>query len=291
MSDTRIPTLIGFSAILMWGTMPSLGTFLTQIPPFQLNFIALFTAFIVTMTKWFFSGNGLIAQVKYNFIIPLKVWALGIFGIFGFHFFYFLAYRHCPPLMVSLTVNMWPLLTVIFSGLILGYSIRANHIIAGIMGISGVGLITMARGADVLTITMQDMRGIAEALACAFIWSLYSVLSRKMTADIKADSVGVFCFISALMCGVLHLLLEESVALTPKQWVLIILMGIGPMGIAFFTWDYGMRHGNVRTLGVLSNMGPMFGVTLLILLGFAQFSPMLLISLALILAAAFIGSR
>ena len=42
------------------------------------------------------------------------------------------------------------------------------------------------------------------------------------------------------------------------------------MGIAFFTWDYGIKHGNLQLLGVLAYAAPMISALLLVSAGFGE---------------------
>lgn len=278
-------TLIGFTAILMWGFMPPLAAFLGPVPAFQINAIAFTIAFTAFLLKWV-KGN---EPVTWHFQLPWRAWALGIFGIFGFHFFYFLAYKNAPAISCLIIVNLWPLLTVLFSGLILGYALHWWHFLAGGLGLAGVIAITqgMPPSADP---GANPLLGYAQALACAFIWALYSVGCRKFSADLKRESVGVFCGVTAALSWLCHFLFEDFLALSTTQWLILLISGLGPVGLAFLTWDYGMRHGNVRTLGVLSYTGPLIGATGLLLLGFTPFSWVLLLAGALIVCAAVLGS-
>ena len=40
------------------------------------------------------------------------------------------------------------------------------------------------------------------------------------------------------------------------QWLAIVALGIGPVGIAFFVWDIGMKRGDIRVLGAASYATP-----------------------------------
>ena len=45
-------------------------------------------------------------------------WALGVYGLLGYHVCYFFAFRNAPALEVNLVNYLWPLLIVLFSGLL-----------------------------------------------------------------------------------------------------------------------------------------------------------------------------
>lgn len=52
----------------------------------------------------------------------------------------------------------------------------------------------------------------------------------------------------------------------------ILGLGLGPVGLAFFTWDYGVKHGNIKILGTLSYTAPLLSTVLLIACGLAEAS-------------------
>ena len=54
------------------------------------------------------------------------------------------------------------------------------------------------------------------------------------------------------------------------EWVAIIGLGVGPVGAAFFAWDYGVKRGNIKLLGTLSYASPLLSTVMLILCGRAQ---------------------
>lgn len=74
-----------------------------------------------------------------------------------------------------------------------------------------------------------------------------------------------------------------------QQWAGIIGLGLGPVGLAFFTWDYGVKHGNLQLLGVLAYSAPLISVLLLILAGFGEPSPALLLACLAIVGGSFIA--
>src|SRR5690349_781075 len=99
--------LYASAAIALWATLALLGTYLTKIPPFLLVGVALTIG----------SGCGLPWVREWK--IPLSTLGLGVYGLFGFHFFLFMALRNAPPLEANLINYLWPLLIVVLSPLFL----------------------------------------------------------------------------------------------------------------------------------------------------------------------------
>ena len=93
------------------------------------------------------------------------------------------------------------------------------------------------------------------------------MLNRRFQ-QVPTDTVGGFCAVTALLSLICHLLFEQT--LWPEgalEWLGVIGLGLGPVGIAFFTWDYGTKHGDIQVLGALSYAAPLISTVLLIAFG------------------------
>jgi hypothetical protein len=56
------------------------------------------------------------------------------------------------------------------------------------------------------------------------------------------------------------------------QWLAILGLGLGPVGIAFYAWDYGVKNGDIQVLGVSSYTAPLFSTLILIVFGYGEAS-------------------
>ncbi|MEL7223842.1 MAG: EamA family transporter, partial [Cyanobacteria bacterium J06576_12] len=97
----------------------------------------------------------------------------------------------------------------------------------------------------------------------------YSLLSRRFGA-IPTNAVGGFCGATAILAWLCHFLFESTVVPSGSQWFAILGLGLGPVGLAFFTWDYGIKHGDIKVLGTLSYATPLLSTLLLIACGLAE---------------------
>jgi drug/metabolite transporter (DMT)-like permease len=197
---------------------------------------------------------------------------------------YFAALKFAPPAEAGLIASLWALLTVLFSGILPGVHLRFRHIAGALMGFTAAALLVFDKiGASA---GFPDaMLGFFFAFASAVVWATYSVASR-MIAALPSESVAPACFATALLVLACNLIFEGWVAPTAGQWIAMVFLGLGPIGAAFMLWDIGMKHGNVAFLGVLGYVSPLISTTLLILLGFAQPTWALILSVALIVVAA-----
>jgi len=192
---------------------------------------------------------------------------LGITGLFGYHLFYFIALQNAPAVEASLIAYLWPLLIVFFSALLPGEKLRWFHCGGAIAGFLGAGLL-ITQGQS-LHFDPQYATGYLAAFVCALTWSSYSLLSRRF-GTISTNAVGGFCGATALLAWICHGLFEATLWPTGWGWIAVLGLGLGPVGLAFFTWDYGVKHGNIKVLGALSYAAPLLSTLLLIGCGLAE---------------------
>lgn len=278
-------TAIGFISIVLWGLL-ALLTSLTngKIPPFQMLAMTFALAFLLMLGSWWRQGKLGLEYARQ----PLLAWLLGVGGLFGYHFFYFLAMSHAPVIEVSLIAYLWPLLIVLLSALLPGEHLSKFHLMGGVLALSGCWVLI---GGSHSGFSAQYLTGYLAALACAILWAVYSVANR-LVKQVPTDAVGWFCGVTALLGLICHLWLETTVwPANWMEWLGVIGLGLGPVGIAFFTWDYGVKHGNLQLLGVLSYAAPLISVVVLILAGKAEPSLTILFACLAIVGGAFIAGQ
>lgn len=276
------PTLIGFTAILMWATLALLTKLSGSIPPFQLTAMSFTLASGIGVVAWMREGGNPLRYLK----LPAAVWALGIGGLFGYHFFYFIALQNAPVVEASLIAYLWPLLIVFLSALLPGERLRWFHSAGAIAGFLGAALL-ITKGQS-LSFDVRYTTGYLAAFVCALTWSSYSVLSRRFGA-IPSSAVGGFCGATAVLAWVCHFIFESTTLPSDWQWMAILGLGLGPVGLAFFTWDYGVKHGNIKVLGALSYSAPLLSTLLLILFGLAESTWLVWLSCLLIVGGALLA--
>jgi drug/metabolite transporter (DMT)-like permease len=263
LAGRRQATLVGFIAVLMWSLLALFTSATGEVPPFQLAAMTFAIAFFLALGKWLLWGE----NIGRHLAQPPVVWAVGVGGLFGYHFFYFLALRQAPVVEASLIAYLWPLLIVLFSALLPGERLRWWHLAGTATGLAGAALLILADQDFAAGIRLSP--GHFAALACAFLWSGYSILSRRL-GDVPTDAVGGFCGATALLALLAHLAFESTVWPTgAAQWLAVVGLGLGPVGLAFFCWDYGVKRGHIQALGASSYAAPLLSTLILVLFGFA----------------------
>lgn len=269
-------TLIGFTAVLLWALLALFTIGSAPVPAFQLNAICFAIG----------GGIGLIwtlatGQVAALRRVPVQVYLFGTAGLFGYHFLYFTAFRIAPSAETGLIAYLWPLFIVLLSGLLPGERLSVAHILGALIAFGGAALIVLGReGGE------TNALGLALAFGCAVTWAVYSVASRRL-GQVPTVAVTVYCLATALLSLLSHALLEETRwPETGLGWAATLALGVGPVGLAFFTWDIGMKKGDIQLLGVASYAAPLLSTLALVLAGIAPPSLLLLVAALLIAGGA-----
>jgi drug/metabolite transporter (DMT)-like permease len=282
MTATTRATLIGCVALFLWSTLAVLASLASAIPPFQMVAMAFLLAALAAPVKWAVRGENPILRLRQ----PVGAWALSVAGLFGYHLVYFLALRLAPPVEANLLNYLWPLLIVLFSALLPGNRLRPRHLLGALCGLAGAATLILGRGAS---FDPRYAWGYGAALLCALIWSSYSVANRRYR-DVPSDAVGGFCAATAILAAICHFLLEPTVAPTGWEWAAMLALGLGPAGGAFYVWDYGCKHGDIRALGTLAYGVPLLSSALLIVAGRGTFGWRIVLAAVLIVGGAAIGT-
>ena len=276
MITPRRATLIGLSAILMWSTLAVLTVATRPMPPFQLLAITFAIGACIAPLSWIARPQAARALQQ-----PPMVWFVGVGGLFCYHALYFVALRLAPPAEAGLLNYLWPLLIVLFSGLLPGERLAGHHIVGAALGFTGTVL--LFAGPRRVALDASAIPGLVAAFLAAFVWAAYSVMSRRF-ATVPTDVVAGFCAATAILAALVHLLFEPTIwPQTLAPWLAIIALGIGPVGLAFFAWDIGMKRGDIRVLGAASYATPLLSTALLVMAGFAQ--PSVTIAMAAVFIA------
>ena len=268
----------------MWSLLAALTVATGRVPPFQLLAMTFAIGACVGPLTWLWRPSAMRALRQ-----PLLVWLVGIGGLFGYHALYFLALRLAPPAEAGLLNYLWPLLIVLLSSLLPGERLAPRHIVGAVLGFAGTILLFAGNGSAAPN--PAHIPGFIAAFVAAFVWAGYSVMSRKLAA-VPTDAVAGFCLATAALAAICHFILETTIwPETAMQWLAIVALGIGPVGIAFFVWDIGMKRGDIRVLGAASYATPVLSTAFLILAGFAKPTAALAIAAALIAGGGLIAAK
>ncbi|AXE32920.1 DMT family transporter [Chromobacterium phragmitis] len=267
--------LYALAAIAMWASVATLSALTHTLPPFFVAGVGLMLGSLLTVRR--------ISEWK----VPPKNFANGVYGIFGFYFFLFNAYRLAPVMDATVLSYIWPLLMVLLSPLLLpGTRLSANHILGSLIGFAGAALIVTG---GKLSLSLSALPGYLMALGAAVVWATYSLVTRRLPAS-SDNAVGGYCFVSGLLALGLHFATEPAAHPSAIQWLMIAVLGLLPMGAAFLCWNRAIRLGDARQIGALGNATPLLSTLMLVASGQATLNGSAALAIAMIVAGAALGT-
>jgi drug/metabolite transporter (DMT)-like permease len=253
------------------------GVRLSHLPPFLTAGCALLIGSLVALPwsgfKWRLA------------IVPASTLALGIYGLFGYHFLLFLAFRTAPAVQANLVNYLWPLLIVVLAPLFNKHTqLKLRQVMAALAGFVGAALVMTGGKA----ISADFDVGYLAALASAFIWATYSLMTQRVEAFHTA-AIGTFGLGSGVLSLACHMALETPVALSAQDVGLLVWMGLGPLGVAFYLWDAALKNGNAQHIGLLSFITPLGSTVLLLIDRQEALTPLVALAGLLIVGGAYLG--
>jgi drug/metabolite transporter (DMT)-like permease len=110
-------------------------------------------------------------------------------------------------------------------------------------------------------------------------------------AAFPTSAIGLFGLVSGALSLVCHALLETPAMLSAKDWLLVALCGLGPLGAAFFVWDMALKRGDARQIGILSYITPLGSTALLLAVTGRPLTWSIGLAAGRIISAAVMGTR
>jgi drug/metabolite transporter (DMT)-like permease len=273
--------LFTLGAIFLWASLAALATLLSNVPPFLLTGIGLIIGALVSLPA-LRSG---ITPWK----IPVNTLLIGVYGLFGYHFMLFLALQTAPAVEANLVNYLWPLLIVLLSPIFTkSLSLNFRYVLAALSGFAGAVLAITSGGSGIGFSSIEV--GYFFALAAAVIWATYSLATTKVPR-FPTPAIGLFALVSGVLAIGAHFLFEPAASISTADWLLLLVLGVGPLGGAFYLWDAALKIGDPRRIGLLAFLTPLLSTILLVVVSGNSLSWQLVVATGLIVGGALLGPR
>lgn len=273
--------LYASGAILCWASLPAAtGAGLRELSTDELLFYSFSTAAL-----YLFIQDWMIHKKPVFYLPSFKAALFGLWGVFLYHWLYYLALEHAPLAEAAILATTWSLWIVIFSSLILLRRLAPAILGSAITGFSGAALVISA-GKE-LSFDSAHMKGYMLALCCGIIWSSFSVGLPRL--QLKKDPMANFTILAALCSFVLYLINMPHHVPSDQAIFSSLYLGLIPLGLSFFLWNRAINGGNMVVIGFLSYLTPPLAVLLVALVHKESIAPQVLAGMGMIIAASILG--
>lgn len=215
---------------------------------------------------------------------------LGIIGVFGFNYAFFTALHTTSALNAALIMALSPMVSLLLSAWLLPIRIRPYQYVGIVLAFAGVSLVITGGHFALLHIAIGD----AWMLLACFVWSLYSVGSKRFASHIPSlqfarwtVSIGAIALILAAF------VVEQPLTTIPNlplsAHIILLYMSIFGSVLAYIFWLRGVYELGPDRSAVAFNLVPVF--TLLVSLAMGQLPlPLQFVGMGLVLGGVLISS-
>lgn len=273
----KFATLIGFFALLIWSTGALAAIKICQLPSLEVLTITFFITFITTCLKLTITKRWSVIYSQ-----PWYIWAAGVMGICMQQLAYISAFKNAPAVQADIIILLWPVLVILFSGLLRTENLKPQHLFSCGLGLLSVVLLNCTEEGFVLFSSWQ--LGYSYALICAVLWSVYTIFTRQFP-KVPIEMIGMYYGVGSIFVLIGHLAFEDFVMPDLSQALTLIYLGTFVAGGAYFCWDYGIKNGNLKLLATISYGNSIISLVLLALFSQTQLPKNVLWSCFLVVIA------
>jgi drug/metabolite transporter (DMT)-like permease len=272
-------TCVGVLAIPLWATWPSLAIQTFDIPPFESLAIMFFFGWLVFNQLHRPDLADREQSPSTRSWLPAVIYGLALAG--GDACF-ILATHRIPAAQANLISFLWPVMIVVFGAVIGLFRLRPRQVLGLVLGFSGAAILIWDGRVS------TSLSGIGLALLSGACWAAYCIF--RLTWKLPAGNLlARGSAISAIICVLLHILLEPTVIPRPGAFAATAVAGIIPLALGNYVWDEGFRRGDGHLLAVMAYATPLCSALLLASLGAALLTWNLLAGAVVIVLAGFLS--
>lgn len=268
-SGSKKFTLLGFLAIIIWGTSAIFTRNLsTNIGAYTSAALVNLIGGLVVLAKQIIRKEGL-SEIR---TVPFKYWVIcgALFIIYTASSYVSMSMVESDDAVVTLVLIrfLWPLFTLIFTIPILKAKASPWLIVSVLVCMSGIVIAVLGDEVTDLSHFIQnilsgkDMPGFAMGFAVAISWGLYTNFIKKFVGTKKADAVGIYMIFTAAVLGMISVFVDEPRNFSFNLTGQILYAGIVVGSVANSLWNLAIKRGNMLLVVLVSNFLPIISTVM-----------------------------
>ncbi len=212
---------------------------------------------------------------------------LGLTGIVGYHYFFFLSLRYTEVANTAIINALSPVLTSVAAAIFINERLSRKNYLGVVIAFVGV-LLLFSRGDIEAILAVQFNKGDLLMLLSVVCWMAYALLIRTMVDRYTGFTLTFY----AILFGVLMLLLlapqeaplDQIEEISRASLLSVLYMGICGSGLGYLLYNLSIREiGPTRTSSFVYSVIPLIVAALALLFFQQPITPIMIGSLVLIL--------
>jgi len=197
------------------------------------------------------------------------IFLVGVIGLFGFNFFFFLGLLNSPAINGALIISTTPALTILFSTLILKTPFEKKHLWGVSISLLGVLYLILKGNMAALMQIEFSTSDILLFISSSF-FALQNVWVKKYANKMSNKN---FTFLTNLLCMLSFLILlpflgtENVITYSSSFWFSAIGIGFFGTTVAYLLWNAGIKLTSANQAGIFINVVSLSTAVFSILLG------------------------
>jgi drug/metabolite transporter (DMT)-like permease len=187
---------------------------------------------------------------------------IGVVGLFGFNFFFFLGLKYTTAVNASLIGSLNPALTLLLSVIILKTKVSLSQLVGVVIAFIGVVLL-ITKGNFFNLFQTVFSKGDFYILFANILFSLYHVYVKKQSGKIQTMHLTVITNVLCFLMFALILPFQDvaNVVEYPQPfWLSVIGIGILGTALAYYAWNKGVSLIGAAQAGIYMNVVPLTAV-------------------------------
>lgn len=229
--------IYAFLTVSVWSTTAAVSKLLlSDIPNFETLAVSSFFAFLFLLGINIKTGN--FKKTKNFSSKDFGIMsALGFLGLFLYTALYYYGLTELSSQKACILNYLWPIMTVIFSSVILKEKITVIKTAAMLSSFFGIIILSAGSG---FSPSENSFLGIISCIAAAACYGLFSVLNKKYDYD-QNIAMMIFWFVTAFFSFVFGFFTEDWVPVSGIQWIGFLWLGIIINAIAYLLWALALK--------------------------------------------------
>ena len=280
--------LLAGGAVVCWSSIPPISKLmLNDITPAAVLFLTTTVAALSLLAYNIARGN----LKKFAAFRPkdwIKLTWMGFVGYFMYNAAYYLGLDRLSAQDACVINYLWPLMTVIFSCIILREPFTIAKGIAAVLSFAGVAIV--ATKGDFSGFANIDFIGVLCCLTAAVSYGVYSGFNKKYDYD-QEPAMFIYFAIAAVFSGIWTLREHSSIALSGLQFAGVLWIGIVVSAAGYLIWNLALNRGDTAKISNLAYITPFLAMLLSCLILKEPFDPHTLLGLLLIISGIVVQMR